>query len=145
MRERPSVTAKRDKNPPTRDVNAGQRVSMALDLRARKLTYEEIARRCGYANASSCRKAILRELDRCILANVDALRNEEAYSLERLEQFCWERMEDKGYEKGALFAVDRIVQIQDRRAKLLGLDRKADGLPAGATLVREYGAEVSAV
>src|SRR5437879_3828256 len=132
-------------NPPTRDVNAVQRVELAIKLRATKLTYEVIARQCGYSNASACRKAVMRELDRCVVKNVEALRTEEMDSLERLEQECWKRLYDKNYEKSMLFAVDRILMIKERRAKLMGLDAKLDDLPPGTTIIREYGVKVDNV
>lgn len=110
--------------PQTRDLNAASRVALALKLRATRMTYEQIAQQCGYANASSCRKAILRELDRVVVRNVEHLRMEEAHSLDMLEIECNKRLRDSKYEKSMLFAVDRILAIKERRAKLMGLDVK---------------------
>jgi hypothetical protein len=107
-------------------VNAVVRVEQALQLRAKKYTYEEIAAKCGYASRGACHDAVMRELERRVVQNVDALRIEELDSLERLEKLCWERLEDKGYPKGMLFAVDRILAIKERRARLLGLDVPVD-------------------
>ena len=72
-----SMDIQKGTSPPNRDVNATQRVTLALTLRARKMTYESIAAQCGFANASSCRKAVMRELDRCVVKDVTALRMEE--------------------------------------------------------------------
>jgi len=126
-------------NPVNRDVNAANRAIMAIQLRAKKMTYEEIAGRCGYANASSCRKAILREMQRVVVDNVDELRREEAEGLDRLESKCWERLEAGGdYDKAMLFAVDRIVQIKERRAKLMGLDQtQASAMASARVVIRE--------
>lgn len=135
----------RGTNPPTRDANAAQRVALAIKLRSTKMTYESIAVQCGYSNASACRKAVMRELDRCVVKAVDELRLEELDSLEKLELECWKIFADKERKRGQLFAVDRILQIKDRRAKLMGLDRKADDTHSGATIIRQYGAEVSQV
>jgi hypothetical protein len=44
-----------------------------------------------------------------------------------------------------LFAVDRIVAIKERRAKLMGLDVKPDAIPDGLTIIRKYAAEVDQV
>lgn len=143
MREK--VSHQRVTNPPTRDVNAVQRVELAVKLRATKMTYEAIARQCGYSNASACRKAVMRELDRCVVKNVEALRSEELDSLERLEAECWKILYNKERERGQLFAVDRILAIKERRAKLVGLDAKPDALPDGVTIVRSYGVEVLSV
>lgn len=129
-------------NPPTRDPNAVQRVTLAVKLRATRMTYEDIAKQCGFSNASACRKAVMRELDRCVVKNVEALRTEESDSLDRLEAECWKIFYDKNRAKGQLFAVDRILQIKERRAKLMGMDAKPDALPDGTTIIREYGVEV---
>jgi hypothetical protein len=107
----------------TRDVNAAERAALALSLRAKKLTYDEIARQCGYGSRGACHDAIQRELDRVVVENVEELRREEADGLDKLEAECWKRLEEEGYEKARLFAVDRIIAIKERRAKLMGLDR----------------------
>lgn len=117
-----SVSSQRGTNPPTRDPNAVQRVALAVKLRATRMPYETIAQQCGYSNASACRKAIMRELDRTVVKNIDTLRTEEAESLDRLEAECWKILYDKDRQKGQLFAVDRILQVKERRAKLFGLD-----------------------
>ncbi len=132
-----AVSHQRVTNPPTRDVNAAQRVTLAVQLRAKKMTYEEIAKQCGYSNASACRKAVMRELDRCVVQSVEALRIEELDSLERLERKCWERLEEVGYEKSRMFAVDRIIAIKDRRAKLMGMDQTTGNVNATQVIIRE--------
>ncbi len=125
-------------NPQTRDVNASQRVALALRLRATRMTYEQVAQQCGFNSASSARKAILRELDRTITKDVNHLRQEEMDSLDRLEQECWKRLYESNYEKSKLFAVDRILQIKARRAALMGLDVPKDTNMVGAqVIVRE--------
>jgi len=127
---RKDVSSLRGTNPPTRDPNAVQRVSLAVKLRATRMPYDSIAKQCGYANASACRKAIMRELDRTVVKNIEALRSEEMDSLDRLESECWKIFYDKNREKGQLFAADRILQIKERRAKLMGIDTKPDELSA---------------
>lgn len=111
-------------SPPLRDPNAVQRVALALELRMQKVKYEDIALRCGYGSAGAAHKAIMRELERVVVSSVDELRREEAESLDLLEHECWKRLYDGDYRKSMLFAVDRIIQIKERRAKLMGLDTK---------------------
>ena len=106
---------------PHRDANAAQRAALAVKLRTSKLTYEQIARQCGYADRSNARKAVQRELDRVVVTNVDELRREECATLDVLQQECMTMALDKT-NKGRLFAVDRIIAIMERRAKLMGLD-----------------------
>lgn len=121
----------------TRDVNAALRVADALKYRAQRLTYEEIAQKCGYASRGACHDAVMRELDRRVVSNVDTLRKEELASLDRLEQICWDRLEDqsKDFQKAKLFAVDRILAIKERRAKLMGLDQSTNAAIAAAQIV----------
>lgn len=120
--------------PPNRDVNAAARASLALQLRAQKLTYESIAHQCGYGSASACRKAILRELNRVIVRDVDQLRDEESVTLDTMQAECMTLFLDKD-NKGRLFAADRILAIMERRAKLLGLDAQTTGNVAAAQIV----------
>lgn len=113
----------------TRDVNAATRATLALQLRAKKLSYDEIAKQCGYASRGACHDAIMRELDRVVVKNVDELRTQEADMLDQLHTVCWEMAMDKS-NRGRLFAVDRVLAISERRAKLMGLDIKPDELLA---------------
>ena len=121
---------------PPRDVNAAQRANMAVKLRAQKVKYDEIARLCGYGSAGAAHKAVQRELDRTVVQDIEQLRKEEGDSLDQLELECWKRLYDKNYEKSKLFAVDRIISIKERRARLMGLDAQPDALPAGTTIIR---------
>jgi hypothetical protein len=122
----------------TRDVNAAQRAQLALQLRAKKMSYQQIALECGYADKGACHHAVMRELDRAVVTNVDELRKEELESLERLEQVCWQRLQDKEYAKAMMFAVDRIIAIKERRARLMGLDVPVDkAMMSNVTVIRE--------
>ncbi len=132
-------------SPHLRDVNAAQRVAMAIKLRTQKVKYDDIARMCGYGSPGAAHKAVMREMERTVVTNVEELRREELESLERLEFECWKRMQDKAYEKSMLFAVDRIVAIKERRAKLMGLDVRPDAIPDGLTVIREYGVRIAEV
>lgn len=124
-------------NPQKRDLNAASRVALALKLRAAKMTYDQIASQCGYADRSSARKAIMRELDRTIVTAVEELRREELLTLDMLQQKCYTRMESKEHDKVTLFAVDRILAIQERRAKLTGLDVRPDEVAGNVVVIRE--------
>jgi len=106
-----------------RDINAVQRVALALKLRLEKKTYDEIATQCGYSNAGSAYNAVKREMDRRIVGNVDDLRREESLILDALHNAV---MPLVTADKCNLFAVDRVLAIMDRRARLLGLDIKPE-------------------
>lgn len=112
---------------PNRDVNAALRVATAIKYRQSGLTYERIARLCGYSDPSSCRHAIQRELDRVIVQNIEEWRNDHISRLEMLHEKIWPlAVPDEDGKKVSLFAVDRLLAIAEREAKLLGLDAKAD-------------------
>jgi hypothetical protein len=108
-----------------RDVNAAQRAKTALELRAQMLTYDQIATRCGYATRDAARKAILREMDRVIVKNVEELRDTELHMLNILHGECWTSFMDKG-NQWRYQEVERILRISERRCKLMGLDVRAD-------------------
>jgi hypothetical protein len=110
---------------PNRDVNAAIRVARALELRARKHTYQYIADECGYGDASTCRKAIMRELDRVVVDNVKELRQEESYTLDLWQVECSDLFFEKK-NKGRLFALDRLLVISKDRRALYNLDKKPD-------------------
>ncbi len=135
-----------------RDANAATRAALAVQLRAQRLTFDEIAHRAGYASPGACRNAIQRELQRTIVENTDELRREELDMLNRLHSAVWplavpegdvrikqdDDEETKKRKRSHLFAVDRIIAISDRRCKLMGLDIKPDdALMANMVVVRE--------
>jgi len=129
------------RSPKRRDVNEAARLSLAMQLRAQRLTYEEIALRCGYADRTGAYHAIHRELERRTVADVEHLRQEEVEMLNALHASVWDLAMDEE-NKGRLFAVDRLLTISEARRKLLGLDRKADDVAPGVTLIRQYDAPV---
>lgn len=122
---------------PTRDLNATQRVELALSLKAQGMTYDEIAARAGYGSRGAAHKAVMRELQRNISPKVEELRQEEALILTKLHKRCMAAAMD---EKNAyfLYAVDRVLAIRERWAKLFGLDIPVDQAVAmNQIIVRE--------
>lgn len=118
----------------TRDINAATRAALAIKLRAQRLTYEEIAQQCGYGSRGACHDAVMREMDRCLVENVEELRREEAFMLDLLHAEIWPLAMDKDNEK-RLFAADRILAISAQRAKIVGLDKTA--VAVSKVVVRE--------
>jgi AraC-like DNA-binding protein len=140
----PANTGTKERRPPPRDINAAQRAAVALQLRAQKLPYEEIARRCGYASRSAAYRAIQREMDRTIVANVEQLRQEEMLLLDQLQAEVYALAFDRE-NRSRLFAIDRLLQISDRRCRLMGLDRSPDDAQFGQVVIREVPAGYLAV
>ena len=120
-----------------RDVNAAQRSIQALQHRIAGKGYQEIASLCSYGSAGAAHKAIMRELDRVAVKNVDELRATELQRLEVMHQECWEAFMDRK-NKARFFAADRILAIMERRARLMGLDIPVDAaLNQNVVVVRE--------
>jgi hypothetical protein len=118
-------------------VNAAQRATLALKLRAEKMSYDQIAHRCGYADRGTAHKAVQRELQRVVVANVEELRQEEVNTLDVMQSECMRLFLDRE-NKGRLFAADRLLAIMERRARLLGLDLKPEqAIAAAQVIIRE--------
>lgn len=122
---------------PNRDLNAAQRVQLALKLKASGFTLDEIAAQAGYGSKGAAHNAIKRELQRVISPKVEELRQEEALILTRLHKRCMAAAMDES-NRGFLFAVDRVLAIRERWAKLFGLDVPVDNaLMNNVVVVRE--------
>jgi hypothetical protein len=91
----------------------------ALRLRSLGWTYQRIADNIGVTKATAYNR-VQRALAAIPAEAVDEFRRLE---MERLDLVLNVAM-DKAMsgDKGALFAVDRVITIMDRRAKLMGLD-----------------------
>lgn len=109
-----------------RDFNAAERVILALSLRRQRLTYTEIALRCGYANKGAARNAIIRELRRRVVVGVDEYREQELEILDAIHQKIWPLVMAPGttppMELPDLLAADRLLALSQARRQLLNLD-----------------------
>jgi hypothetical protein len=135
------------KNPEqkTRDVNFAVRTQTALKLSAQGFSWDEIAAKSGFASRGAAHNAVMRELDRNIAKDVDEMRKRELHMLNTMQSECWELFMDKK-NRGRLFAADRLLQISERRCKLLGLDVARDtNIAAAQVIIRQYDAEIEAV
>ena len=88
-----------------------------LELRRGGLTFDLIAERVGYANASSAQKAYQRACSRVVYDDVVALRNAEMDRLDIAQAAIWNEV-----LQGTVSAVMALMKIMERRARLLGLD-----------------------
>jgi hypothetical protein len=104
----------------TEQVRAHERHLRALELRKAGVTYETIAGQLGYANASGARKAVASALKATLREPAEELRTLELARLDAMALALWCRVQD-GDEK----AIDRVLRIMERRARLLGLDAAA--------------------
>lgn len=124
-----------------RDVNASERASVAIDLLKQRLSYDEIAKRCGYSSRSAAWTAIQRELKRRIHPKIDEYRAQELDILDTIHQKVWaeafETPNKDGDIKTNLWAVDRLLELSRDRRKLLNLDVQPEEIAAAQVVIRE--------
>lgn len=108
-----------------------ERQTRAVAMRAAGHTYADIADALGYSSADTARKSVAGLLDRVESDAADELRTLEGRRLDMLQAAVW-----PSALEGHLPAVDRVIRISERRARLFGLDRARDAYHADAeTLV----------
>jgi hypothetical protein len=122
------------------DINADNRVEKALELRRMGYDYSEIAKRCGYADASGAFRAVDREIKKIQKDGAQALVQIQVDQIDLALTVVMEKINQ--HDKESLWAVDRLVPLLKRKSDLLGLDAKTD-MVVGATIVREVGADLS--
>ena len=102
-----------------RRIRTTEKTLKALELRKRGMNYTQIGEKLGCARNTACRY-VLSELenlaDKCREEAVQ-VRDLELHRLDDLYLKAWEAVEE-----GDLPAIDRCLRVQERRAKLLGLD-----------------------
>lgn len=100
-------------------VQSLQRQAQAIELRRAGLGFAEIASRLGIGKSQAHRYVVagMQEARDQINAQADELRAEEVSRLDAMLSGLW-----PAARKGGVAAVDRVVKIMERRAKLLGLD-----------------------
>lgn len=91
----------------------------ALELRRAGLGFEAIGAQLGIKKSQAHRLVVsgLAEARAQVAASADELRSEELSRLDGMLMGLWPRA-----RKGEVAAVDRVLKISERRAKLLGLD-----------------------
>ena len=100
-----------------RRILTADRERIALDMRRSGASYQAIADRLGYQGPSGAWKACSRALAASVREVADELRNLELARLDRMHAAVWPKA-----IAGNCRAVDRVLAIMARRAKLLGLD-----------------------
>jgi hypothetical protein len=124
--------------------NTAQRRREAIDMRMAGASYQKIADALGYATRGAACQDVTRALEQAVAEqtqSVEAYREEELQRLDELLAEAWailkkdhvtvshgkliydDRTGEPLLDDGpTLQAIDRILKIQERRAKFLGLD-----------------------
>jgi hypothetical protein len=120
---------------------AAERATMAISLLKQRLSYDEIASRCGYSSRSAAWVAVQRELKRRITPEIDEYRKLELDILDEIHQKVWqvafETENNDGEKKTNLWAVDRLMELSKDRRKLLNLDVKPEDFNSSVVVIRE--------
>lgn len=112
---------KRDpaRNSPAR-IEAREKAAQAVTLRARGLSWAEVARSAGYPSPDAARVAVSRALDRVEADNVADLRAEEDAHLLLLRRSAIDAALD-----GDAPSLSVLLRVSESRRKLHGADRPA--------------------
>lgn len=102
---------------PKNDPEHAAKKLKAVELRKAGASYDEIARVLGYGARSGAFKIVQTALKEMLREPVKELRSLEAARLDDIQLALWSRV-----KRGELAALDRLIKIMERRAKLLGLD-----------------------
>jgi hypothetical protein len=108
-------------------IERAENASRALELRLRGLNFEQIGREMGFSRQRA-HALVTEEVARVNgerNASATILRNLEAERLDRLQAAVWPRAVE-----GDLKALDRVLSIMSRRARLLGIDAQLHTVPA---------------
>lgn len=89
----------------------------ALELRKAGVTFVVIAEQLGYRGPSGAYRAVMSALKRTLQEPADEVRTLELERLDALLLALWAQA-----KQGQQGAVDRVLKVMERRAKLLGLD-----------------------
>lgn len=129
------------KNSPD-DRNRDQRAEMALQLRIAGYGYADIAKRCGYANASIAWKAIKRLRERTRTDDQRAMMEIQNDRIERALLTVMNAIET-WQPRDKLWAVDRLTPLLKRQAELLGLDTPRETAAQAGPIVLELPADAA--
>jgi len=94
------------------------REAEVVKLRRGGLTWDMIADRVGYKSPSAAHAAYMRAAARIVQDDIESIRKLEAERLDLAQSAIW-----GGVLSGSIPSVVALVRIQERRAKLLGLDQ----------------------
>lgn len=103
-------------------LSAAERKRQAVQLKLMGASYQAIADRLGYADASGAYRAVQSGMKEALLDSATDLRNATFMQLQTLFMVNWPKAL-KGDERATVL----VLQVQDRIRSLMGLD----GLPVG--------------
>lgn len=103
-------------------IQVQMRQTQALEMRMAGATFVQIAERLNYKNPMGARKAVEAGILRHVREPSETARELELERLDRLLMRLWPRAMSPKIDPPDYQAVDRVMSIMSRRAKLMGLD-----------------------
>lgn len=100
-----------------KNIEAAEKARKALELRKAGLSYERIAQEVGWKSKSTAYHQIGKAIDAITAEPAKRLRRLELERLDAVHLALWQKA-----KRGDVLAIDRVIKIMERRAKLLGLD-----------------------
>jgi DNA-directed RNA polymerase specialized sigma24 family protein len=111
-----------DRVSPVAQKTTSDREAQILELRLRKISFEKIGQTVGLTKSATY-KAYRRALHRVPVRYAKDIIVEELESLNRFESRLWREMEKAGVDvRNVCNLISQALRVQQRRAKLLGLD-----------------------
>jgi hypothetical protein len=100
-----------------REVDLILRESEVMTLRRAGNTWDEISRQLGYSSPAATYRIFQKALEKHVVPKIEELRAIETNRLDGLTLALWPKA-----ESGDIRAIEAIVKLMERRARLLGLD-----------------------
>jgi hypothetical protein len=113
-----------------KQASVAERRAQAITLRIAGMDWQRIADRLGYSSRGAACQDVARALEANLAEQMQAattLREVESLRLDRLQAAAW-----PAAVKGDLKAIETVLKVIDRRAKLQGLDMPAKTEVTGA-------------
>ena len=85
-------------------------------------TYQQIADKCGYPDEIAAYQAVRSRVKNGVRESATELIEVEKNTLEQLQRSAWKMLRKSKTPRDVTTCINSILRIQDRRAKLLGLD-----------------------
>jgi hypothetical protein len=99
------------------------RQKQALQLAQSGVDYQTIADKLGFNSRQAAWKSVKSALNRTLVESAEELRTMQISRLDKMLSAIWVDV-----IKGNLKAIDRAIKLEERRAKLLGLDAPTKNL-----------------
>jgi hypothetical protein len=100
-----------------RNLEAAEKQAQALQLRKAGASYDTIAEHLGYRGKQGAHKAVMAALRNSVREPAEEYKRLELERLDVAQVALWRQV-----QAGNLGAIDRLLKIMERRARLLGLD-----------------------